>query len=120
MAGVIVAFEGWNASGVAWGNQGFGQGVANVSGTGQVGDVRVQVQVRVTGVVGTLSVNDVTVQAFAVVSTTGVTGTGQVGSVVAGKAVYVTGVAGTGSVKSVLIWETLSNEQAPAWVQITN
>ena len=51
MAGVIVAFDGWNASGVGWGEQGWGEGVGNLTATGAVGNVTVTILVEVTGVV---------------------------------------------------------------------
>ena len=52
MAGVIVAFDGWNASGVGWGEQGWGEGVSNLTATGFVGTVSVAAStlIPVTGV----------------------------------------------------------------------
>ncbi len=37
MATAIVAFEGWGASGVGWGDQGWGVGHTDVTATGAVG-----------------------------------------------------------------------------------
>ncbi len=56
MTDVVVAFEGWNASGVGWGEQGWGQGVASLpTGTGAVGTptVFLETLVPVTGVSAT-------------------------------------------------------------------
>ena len=55
MAGVIVAFDGWNASGVGWGEQGWGEGVGNLTATGAVGTVVVAAEsiVPVTGLQAT-------------------------------------------------------------------
>lgn len=39
MADAIVGFEGWSASGVGWGEQGWGVGKTDVTATGQIGSV---------------------------------------------------------------------------------
>ena len=41
MADVVVAFQGWNASGVGWGEQPWGEGVLDIQATGAVGSVDV-------------------------------------------------------------------------------
>lgn len=144
MADATVAFQGWNASGVGWGEQGWGEGLSNLTATGAVGDVTVVAKacidvtgvegsgavgdvsvvakavVSVTGVQGTTALNTVTVTGTGFVYPTGVTGTGQVGTVHTQSAYSVTGVYGTGRIGKVLIWETITNDQNPNWVQIIN
>lgn len=63
MANAIVAFEGWGASGVGWGSQGWGVGHTDVTATGAVGSLTVSagatvfaVGVEASGVVGTVAV----------------------------------------------------------------
>ena len=102
MADAKVAFEGWGASGVAWGDQGWGVGHSNVTGTGAVGSVAVTADANVypSGLEATGQVGNVLVQADANVFPTGVQATGAVGTVVvvAEAVVQVTGVYGTGYV----------------------
>ena len=103
MADTTVAYEGWNASGVAWGDQGWGQGVTILPGaTGEVGTVTVEANadVDVTGFEATSAVGAVTVTCDANVDAVGVEGTGAVGTVaVTGDAnVNATGLEATGEV----------------------
>jgi hypothetical protein len=63
VADAKVAFEGWGASGVAWGAQGWGVGHVTATGTGQVGSVEATGVANIfpsgleaTGSVGTVTV----------------------------------------------------------------
>jgi len=84
VANARVAFEGWGASGVAWGDQPWGQGTSsNIEATGETGTVVINA-VAVTGVTGQAvlaGLGDETVIATANVDVTGVTASGLVGSV---------------------------------------
>jgi hypothetical protein len=99
VAGVIVAFSGWNASGVGWGEQGWGEGVGNITATTAVGTITVFAQttatVLVTGNAATAELGDEVIVATAIVIEDGVEGTGQIGTVsVAAEAPFaVTGVS---------------------------
>jgi hypothetical protein len=99
VAGVIVAFDGWNASGVGWGEQGWGEGVGNLTATTAVGTITVFAQttatVLVTGNAATAELGDEVIVATAIVIEDGVEGTGQIGTVsVAAEAPFaVTGVS---------------------------
>ena len=110
MADALVAFQGWNASGVAWGDQGWGQGLTpGVSATGAVGTVSVYattgVDVFPTNVSATGAVGTVSVSGLAYVFPTTVSATGAVGAVsVSGLAyVYPTTVSATGAVGTVSV-----------------
>jgi hypothetical protein len=108
VADTTVAYEGWNASGVAWGDQGWGQGVTILPGaTGEVGTVTVaaNADVDVTGFEATSAVGTVTVAANADVDAVGVEGTGAVGTVaITGDAnVDATGLEATGEVGTVTV-----------------
>lgn len=101
MAGVIVAFSGWNASGVGWGEQGWGEGVGNLTATSAVGTVTVFAQINafavVTGNAATAELGDEIIIATAVIVEDGVQGAAQIGSVSvpAEGAIEVTGVEAT-------------------------
>ncbi len=83
---VTIAFEGWNASGVAWGDQGWGEGHTNVTGTGAVGTVFVDavtnIVVNATGVQAIGATGSVSVLTDQVLSVTGVSATPAIGTVV--------------------------------------
>jgi hypothetical protein len=104
VAGVIVAFDGWNASGVGWGEQGWGEGVGNLTATVAVGDVTVFAQttatVLVDGNAATAELGDEIIVATAIIVEDGVEGTGQIGTVsVAAEAPFaVTGVSASGEI----------------------
>ena len=85
MTDAVVAFQGWNASGVGWGDDPWGESLAaNPTATGAVGTVVVtaNADVLVTGVVGTGQVGDVVVSGIANVPVTSVEATGQVLSLI--------------------------------------
>ena len=83
MADAKVAFEGWGASGVAWGSQGWGVGHSDVTATGEVGTVAVTADANVypSGLEATGQVGSVVVAADANVFPTGVSATGAIGTV---------------------------------------
>ena len=107
MAGITVAFKGWNSSSQAWGGGTWGEdvGLPNATGTAGAVSINAAANVPVTGLAATGTVGSVTVTADANVNVTGVSGTGAVGAVsVTGTAVVpVTGIAATGAVGSVTI-----------------
>ena len=78
MAGIVVAFKGWNSSSQAWGGGTWGEDVGLPNATGNVGTVSIDAaaNVPVTGIAATGSVGSVTVTADANVNVTGVAGTG--------------------------------------------
>ncbi|MFZ9777837.1 MAG: hypothetical protein ACO3CI_05860, partial [Schleiferiaceae bacterium] len=68
MTDAVVAFQGWNASGVGWGDDPWGESLAALpTGTGQVGSVTIaaDANVSLTGVFATGEVGTVTVTAGA-------------------------------------------------------
>lgn len=90
MTDAVVAFEGWDASGVGWGEQGWGQGVASMpTGTGAAGTVSVFLETPV--------------------SVTGVSATGYVGSVIVW--VVIDPVQNPN-------WSGIVTPQNPNWTQI--
>jgi len=107
VADVVVAFQGWDASGVGWGEQPWGEGVLDIKAIGAVGSVVVSIDevVLVSGVGATAFLGQITVTADADVSVTGVEATGQVGEVtINGDAnVLLTGVEGTMALGSVTV-----------------
>jgi hypothetical protein len=142
MANAAVAFDGWNASGVGWGDQPWGEGVLDIAVTGSVGTVTEGVGdsvlltgvlavtivgqvlvdtgnsafVTVTGVQGSSSVGPVTVAGTAAVSLVGVAGTAVVGQAVVAlsESVIVSGVQGAASVGQVTV-----DTSTPAIVTVT-
>ena len=105
MADTAVAFQGWNASGVGWGEDPWGESLADLpTGTGEVGSV--------------------TVTGTSVTTVTGLQATGQVGSVMVeeGTDVSVTGVQATGQVGSVriVIWSLVDDNQTPSWQNVNS
>ena len=101
MANTQVAFEGWGASGVAWGDQPWGQGTgSNIEATGETGSVVVNA-VAVVGVTGEAvlaNVGDETVIAGANIVVTSVFASGETGSVLVetDSILSVTGLEATG------------------------
>ncbi len=147
MADVVVAFQGWNASGVGWGDDPWGESLADLpTGTGAVGSVTGQgdINVLVTGLLATAFLGAVVVGADANVSVTGVSATGQLGTVsvtngisinVTGLQatgavgtvtvslvtnVLVTGVSAQGQIGNVLFWSVVDDNQTPNWQNVND
>jgi hypothetical protein len=147
VANTIVAFEGWGASGVAWGDQPWGQGTgSNIEAAGEIGIVIINA-VAVTGVTGQgvlADVGDETVIAAANVDVSGfsassalsialvtasanvsaaqVVGFTSLGSAttVANSNAVVSGVLAEGIIGYYLVWGLLDTTQNPNWSQILN
>lgn len=98
MSDVVVSFSGWNASGVSWGDQGWGVGSTNVSAAGEVGTVSAigAATASPTGVQATGVLGAVTVSGVANTAVTGVEATAELGtvSIALGIDVEVTGEIG--------------------------
>lgn len=101
MADETVAFQGWNASGVGWGEDPWGESLASLpTGTGVVGAVAVaaDANVSVTGVSASAFVNAV--------------------AVTAGANVAVTGVQAQALLGPVLVWAVIDDNQTPNWQNV--
>ena len=145
MADAIVAFQGWDASGVGWGEDPWGESLASLpTGTGTVGTVVVacDVSVSVTGLLATAFLGAVVAEASADVNVTGVSATGQLGTIsVTGEAninvaglqatgsvgtvtvslvteIFVTGVSAQGQTGNVFIWSAIDDNQTPNWQNV--
>jgi hypothetical protein len=98
-----VAFQGWNASGVGWGEDPWGESLADLpTGTGQAGAVSTTADANVplTGVSALVLPGQVTVTANAGVNATGVSGQGQVGAV--------------------FVWGVIDDNQSPNWQEVND
>ena len=101
MADVVVAFQGWDASGVGWGDDPWGESLAALpTGTGAVGSVTTATLVLVTGVQAVASVGSVTVA----------------GNV----SVFLTGVLALGQVGTVVLWGIVDDNQTPNWQNVND
>jgi hypothetical protein len=145
VADETVAFQGWNASGVGWGEDPWGESLADLpTGTGQVGSVIVTADapVPVTGVSASAFVGTVTTTAGADIPVTGVEATGALGTVVvsgaatvalagvfasgevgsvattAGANVLVLGVSAAAVLTPVLVWAVVDDSQIPNWQNV--
>lgn len=100
MANAIVAFQGWDASGVSWGDQGWGEGKS--------------------ACVATAAIGTTTVAIGAVVNVTGVQVVGSIGTITISQSVivYPTGVVGYGQIGTALVWGLVNDTQTPSWVII--
>jgi len=123
----VVAFQGWDASGVSWGEDPWGQSLAALpTGTGSVGSVLVDVSgnvsVSVTGVFGTTAIGVVVVPSLSPVYVSGLSATGTMGVVtITGTAgVSLTGVLAQGQIGNLLIWGVVDDSQTPNWVIVND
>lgn len=118
MANAAVAFDGWNASGVGWGDQPWGEGALDIAATGAVGAVTLPENstVNLVGVAATAFVGQVETAANALVLVTGVEAVASVGQLVfVDAAVQVIGVQATGLVSSALVWGVINDSNAVTW-----
>jgi hypothetical protein len=119
---VSIALGGFGSQG--WGNAAWGFGNVSFVATGSVGSVTVVLNpIEVTGVVGTVSVGSVIVNASANTSVTGLQALGQLGSVTVETGniiVDLVGVSCTASVTSVSVWITINDSQTPSWIPIND